>query len=136
MPDTLDKTSDAPLLYMYRNWVGMVLMEGFASAKFPFYLAADMGFFSFPAIANMPVYEDAPLNMLVLPKTGKSTNAVHRYRVVLATSGAFNSCNMRSNQLSPLKSFQAFARNAGEVAALKSSKAIAALDRAGTSSSH
>ena len=32
---------------------------------------------------------------------------------------------MRVNQLSPLKTFQASARNAGEVAALRSAKAIA-----------
>ena len=125
MRDTLDKTWDAPLPYLYRNLVGMVLMGGFASAKFPPQLADDMGFFPFPAIANVPRYEDAPLDVLVLPKTGKNTNAAHRFLVFLATSGALNSYNMRANQLSPLKSFQASAHNAGEVTALQSAKAIA-----------
>lgn len=123
--DTLDQTWDSPLPYLYRNLVGMVLMGGFASAKFPPQLADDMGFFPFPTVANVPRYEDAPLDVLVLPKTGKNTKAAHRFLVFLATSSALNHYNMRVNQLSPLKTFQASARNAGEVAALRSAKAIA-----------
>lgn len=125
MRDTLDKPWDAPLPYLYRNLVGMVLMGGFASAKFPPQLADDMGFFPFPSVvAHMPQYEDAPLDVLVLPKTGKNTNAAHRFLVFLAGSGVLNAYNARANQLSPLKSFQASAHNAGEVAALQSAKAI------------
>jgi multiple sugar transport system substrate-binding protein len=103
----------------------MVLMGGFASAKFPPQLADDMGFFPFPnVVATMPMYEDAPLDVLVLPKTGKNANAAHRFLVFLARSGVLNTYNARANQLSPLKSFQASAQNAGEVAALHSAKAI------------
>jgi multiple sugar transport system substrate-binding protein len=124
--DTQDKAWDAPLPLLYRNWVGMVLMGGFASAKFPPHLAQDIGFFPFPGIvANVPQYEDAPLDVLVLPKAGKNAEAAHRFLVFLATTGALNSYNARANQLSPLKSFQASALNAGEAAALKSAKAIA-----------
>ena len=124
--DTQDKLWDAPLPLLYRNWVGMVLMGGFASAKFPPQLAEDIGFFPFPVVvANVPHYEDAPLDVLVLPKAGRNANAAHRFFIFLATTGALNAYNVRANQLSPLKSFQASALNAGEVSALKSAKAIA-----------
>ena len=99
--DTQDKLWDAPLPLLYRNWVGMVLMGGFASAKFPPQLAEDIGFFPFPVVvANVPHYEDAPLDVLVLPKAGKNANAAHRSFILLATTGALNAYNVRANQLS------------------------------------
>ena len=126
MPETLEKSWDAPLPFLYRNLVGMVLMGGFASAKFPPQLAQDIGFFPFPAmVANVPQFEDAPLDVLVLPKSGKNPEAAKRFLLFLSQSAVLNTYNHKVNQLSPLRSFQASANNAEEVQTLQSAKAIA-----------
>ncbi|OYT90330.1 MAG: hypothetical protein CFE43_18940 [Burkholderiales bacterium PBB3] len=126
MPETLDKSWDAPLPFFYRNLVGVVLMGGFASAKFPPQLAQDIGFFPFPAMAaQVPQFEDAPLDILVLPRNGKNPEAAKRFLLFLSQSAVLNTYNNKVNQLSPLRSFQASDNNAGEVQALQSAKAIA-----------
>ncbi|OYU46630.1 MAG: hypothetical protein CFE44_01105 [Burkholderiales bacterium PBB4] len=126
MPETLDKTWDAPLPFLYRNMVGMVLMGGFASAKFPPQLASDIGFFPFPAmVQGVPQFEDAPLDVLVLPRSGKNPDAARKFLLFLSQSAALNTYNDKVQQLSPLKSFQPSEGNAQEVQTLQSAKAIA-----------
>ena len=125
LKETLDKPWDAPLPLLYRNKVGMVLMGGFASAKFPPQMADDIGFFPFPTlVANVPMAEDSPLDVLVLPKIGKNPDAATRFLLFLTNSSALNVYNAKVNQLSPLRSFRASSSNAGEVQALQSAKAI------------
>lgn len=74
LDQTLDSKWDSVLPFLYREHVGMVLLGGFAGAKFagtPF--ASDMGFFAFPRMqANIPTAEDAPLDVLVLPARGEN----------------------------------------------------------------
>lgn len=89
LPATLDQEWDRVLPYIYRNHVGMTLMGSFSAAKFPAPLAADMGFFAFPSYsADMPQYEEAPLDVLVLPATGTNRSARNRFLAYLAESGA------------------------------------------------
>jgi len=89
LPATLDQEWDRVLPYIYRNHVGMTLMGSFSAAKFPAPLAADMGFFAFPSYAaDMPQYEEAPLDVLVLPATGTNHSARNRFLAYLAESGA------------------------------------------------
>lgn len=89
LPATLDQEWDRVLPYIYRNHVGMTLMGSFTAAKFPAPLAADMGFFAFPSYsADMPQYEEAPLDVLVLPATGTNRSARNRFLAYLAESGA------------------------------------------------
>ena len=106
MPALTPQAWDAPLPYFYRGRVGMLLMGGFATAKFPKEMAPDIGFTPFvqitPGVARA---EDAPLDVLVLPKRGRNTAAVERFVAFLATSDALNRYNERLNRFSPLKTF-------------------------------
>ena len=86
---TIDQEWDRVLPYLYRNHVGMMLMGSFAAARFPQSIAADMGFFAFPALAPaMPLYEEAPLDVLVLPANGANPKARKRFLTYLAESDA------------------------------------------------
>ncbi|SFV11240.1 multiple sugar transport system substrate-binding protein [Pseudoduganella namucuonensis] len=86
---TMDQEHDRVLPYLYRNHVGMALTGSFIAAKFPDAVAADMGFFAFPSYApDMPAYEEAPLDVLVLPARGANPQARDRFLAFLAESGA------------------------------------------------
>lgn len=86
---TMDQEMDRVLPYLYRNRVGMVLTGSFIAARFPDALAADIGFFAFPAYSpSMPAYEEAPLDVLVLPAGGKNPAARKRFLTFLAESGS------------------------------------------------
>lgn len=86
---TMDQEMDRVLPYLYRNHVGMTLIGSFIAARFPEPIAADMGFFPFPAHAPaMPAYEEAPLDVLVLPAGSPNPGARNRFLAFLAESGA------------------------------------------------
>jgi multiple sugar transport system substrate-binding protein len=86
---TMDQETDRVMPYLYRNHIGMVLTGSFVAAKFPDALSADMGFFAFPSYSpEMPTYEEAPLDVLVLPAKGANPRARKRFLTFLAESGA------------------------------------------------
>lgn len=101
---TLDTEWDSVLPFLYRDQVGMVLLGGFAGAKFagnPF--ASDIGFFAFPRInTKIPTVEDAPLDVLVLPAKGENRATAHRFLAYLATEPALNLFNDAVGTISPL----------------------------------
>ncbi|GJI94982.1 ABC transporter substrate-binding protein [Duganella caerulea] len=86
---TMDQEMDRVLPYLYRDHVGMTLMGSFIAAKFPAAVAGDMGFFAFPDYTpGAPAYEEAPLDVLVLPARGLNPRARKRFLSFLAESGA------------------------------------------------
>jgi len=86
---TIELDHERVLPYLYRKQVGMMLMGSFIAAKFPAPIADDMGFFAFPSISHdMPQYEDAPLDVLVLPARAPNPHARKRFLTFLAESGA------------------------------------------------
>ncbi|WP_332852112.1 ABC transporter substrate-binding protein [Duganella sp. S19_KUP01_CR8] len=86
---TMDQEPERVPPYLYRDHVGMVLTASFVAAKFPAAVAADMGFFAFPSYTpNLPAYEEAPLDVLVLPARGLNASARNRFLAFLAESGA------------------------------------------------
>lgn len=101
---TLSTDWDSVLPFLYREQVGMVLLGGFAAAKFvgsPF--ANDIGFFAFPRInSKIPTAEDAPLDVLVLPASGENRATAHRFLRYLATQPALNRFNDAVGTISPL----------------------------------
>jgi multiple sugar transport system substrate-binding protein len=127
LPETTALGWDSPLPYLYRNQVGMVLMGGFSTAKFPPELADDIGFFPFPSLSTaMPQYEDAPLDIAVLPTRGKNADAANRFLSFLAHSDALNAYNKSLAKFSPLKSFTLReGNNSFELRNLRNAKAIA-----------
>lgn len=85
---TMNQDWDRVLPYVYRKQAGMMLMGTFAAARFPPGMADDMGFFAFPRYsAEMPMYEDAPLDVLILPATGVNRKARKRFITFLIESG-------------------------------------------------
>jgi multiple sugar transport system substrate-binding protein len=86
---TMEQEHERVLPYLYRDHVGMMLMGSFIAAKFPSSIANDMGFFAFPAmVPDMPAYEDAPLDVLVLPAKSPNPDARRRFLHFLVESGA------------------------------------------------
>lgn len=93
---------DNVLPYLYRNQVGMTLMGSFIASKFPAAIAPDMGFFAFPRYApDMPQYEEAPLDVLVLPARGENHRARARFLAFLADSGVLQRLNEVNQTVSP-----------------------------------
>lgn len=102
--ETNDLDWEGVLPYFYRNKVGMVLMGAFGAAKFPESLAEDIEFFPFPYPGinqTVPRYEEAPLDILVFPKTGKNPNATKRFIIFLSQNKALNQFNESINVISP-----------------------------------
>jgi multiple sugar transport system substrate-binding protein len=99
---TMDQDWDQVLPYVYRNQAGMVLMGSFVAAKFPADMRHDMGFFAFPRMApDMPMYEEAPLDVLVQPVGGKNPAARKRFLAFLADSGALARLQEANQTVSP-----------------------------------
>lgn len=88
---TMNQDWERVLPYLYRKQVGMMLMGAFAAARFPPEMAKDMGFFAFPRYgADMPMYEDAPLDVLILPANGVNRKARKRFITFLVQSGVLH----------------------------------------------
>ena len=95
---------DGVFPYLYRDQVGMVLMGGFAGAKIPANIKKEIGFFPFPhQVSKVPMTEEAPLDVLVLPAKGKNHRDAHRFLKFLAKPANLNAYNESVNQISPLK---------------------------------
>lgn len=86
---TLDQEMDRVLPYIYRDHVAMMLTGSFVAARFPKEIASDIGFFAFPSFTpDMPAYEEAPLDVLVLPAKSANPGTRKRFLAFLAESGA------------------------------------------------
>lgn len=110
MPEAMSLDWDGVFPYLYRRQVGMVLMGGFAAARFPAgagmgrQVTDDVGFFPFPKMnPNIPTYEDAPLDVLVLPSSGKNPAGANRLLRYLSKESVMNPYNQSVRQLSPRK---------------------------------
>jgi multiple sugar transport system substrate-binding protein len=67
----------------------MALMASSAASRFPAAIAADMGFFGFPRYStDVPNYEEAPLDVLVMPAAARNPRARKRFLTFLAESGS------------------------------------------------
>lgn len=118
LASTLDQEYDRVLPYVYRNHVGMTLAGSFVAARFPAAIAADMGFFSFPAITpGMPVYEEAPLDVLVLPSRGRHPAARDRFLAFLADTDALRRIAEADQTLAPFAGPVSSAVTLGEATA-------------------
>ncbi len=86
---TIDQEHERVLPYLYRHRVGMMLAGSFIAARFPAAIAPDMGFFAFPAVRpGLPIYQEAPLDVLVLPARGPHPKARQRFLAFLAEGDA------------------------------------------------
>jgi multiple sugar transport system substrate-binding protein len=104
LAETVAADWDRVLPFLYRERVGMVLLGGFAAAKFPGnLLAEDIGFFPFPRMSSkIPMFEEAPLDVLVLPSRGENRTAAHRFLRFLSNGTDLNRYNDAVSMFSPL----------------------------------
>ena len=102
LPASMGEDWEFALPFLYREKVGMILMGSFAGARFPASVAADMGFFAFPRMADgVPPTEEAPLDVLVLPARGQHLAARTRFLAFLGGGSALRELNDAQNTLSP-----------------------------------
>lgn len=93
---------DEVLPFLYRDVIGMSLMGAFSAVKFPPAMAADIGFFPFPQMTTPATYyEEAPLDVLVFPASGKNPAATAKFVRFLAENEAINRFNEATQVISP-----------------------------------
>ncbi len=80
--------------YISRRLGGMMLMGGFAAGQFPQAIRADLGWFPFPTLdPKLPPLEEAPLDLLVIPKhcaNPVGARAFLRHMAKASVQAAFN----------------------------------------------
>jgi len=73
------------LPYLYHNKAGMLLMGNFFLASVPETLSHDIGFFPFPTINPVAGrYEDAPIDVLIIPKQTENRDAAEQFMRFMA----------------------------------------------------
>ncbi len=92
------------LPYVSRGSVGMVLMGGFAAVQFPAAVRADLGFVRFPTLqSRVPLVENAPLDVLVLPAGSRRPQAAAAFLRHAARPAMLESLNNGMGLLPPLQ---------------------------------
>jgi len=90
------------LPFLYRNKGGMYLIGSFVLSKIPKNQKPDIGFFRFPQIdTSIPLYEEAPLNILFIPSQSKHKAAAKKVLSYFAQPDISNQINRASGYLSP-----------------------------------
>ena len=98
---TMEQEPERVMPYVYRDRVGMTLAGSFVASRFPAAIAANMGFFGFPNYSpGMPTYEEAPIDVLVLPARGLNPRARNRFLTFLAETGAMRKIAQADQTLS------------------------------------
>lgn len=98
--DTLDWTATLP--YLYRGKVGMALLGNFIVPKLSESDIKDIGFFRFPTIdPKIPYYEDAPMNLFMIPKSSKNKAAAKKFLAFLAQPASQTQINHALRQIPP-----------------------------------
>jgi len=90
------------LPYFYRKRGAMYLIGSFILSKMPERFKQDVGFFRFPQIdASIPLYEEAPLNILFIPSQSKHKSAAKKVLSFFAQPDVSYQLNQVSGYLSP-----------------------------------
>ncbi len=85
LPGSFERDWRQALPYVTRGHAGMVLMGNFVSLAFPAAVRPDLGFFPFPTLdARVPLIEDAPLDVLVIPRAARQKAAAREFLRYLA----------------------------------------------------
>jgi multiple sugar transport system substrate-binding protein len=78
-PDSARVDWDDVFPYMYRNEIAFTLAGNFVSSKLPNAMATSIGFMPFPKMSNIDDYEEAPMNVLIIPKSAKHIQNAERF---------------------------------------------------------
>ena len=90
------------LPYLYRDMGGMYLMGNIILSKIPQRIKSDIGFFRFPRISpSRPLYEEAPLDILFIPRQSKHKEAAKKVLAFFALPENLYQFNEAAGYLSP-----------------------------------
>lgn len=88
--------------FLYRRKAGMVLMGNFFVASIPEPVKNDIGFFPFPEIEkDIPRYEEAPMDVALIPENSKNKDEAKAFLAFLAQSENQAFMNQRLAKSSP-----------------------------------
>jgi len=88
--------------FLYREIGGMYLMGNIILSSIPDEIRPDIGFFRFPKInPSLPWHEEAPLDLLFIPKQSKHKNAAKKVLAFLARPEILYQYNKAAGYLSP-----------------------------------
>ena len=100
---TLDWQEVLP--FFYRKQMAFTLIGNFVSTAFPPEMVGDIGFMPFPNLStNMPLYEEAPLDVLIIPKLAKNQNDAQTFIKFMARADVQSQLNESLGFLPPNKS--------------------------------
>lgn len=99
-PGTTGQGWASVLPYLYRGEIGMALLGSFALTRVPAALRADIGFFGFPT-TGLPAYEEAPLDVLVVPAASRQQALAQDFLAFMARPEVLGPLAEATGQLSP-----------------------------------
>jgi len=90
------------LPFIYHNHAAMILIGNFVSGELANYLKDDFGFMPFPIIdPNVPLYEDAPLDIVMVPSNTKISDGLKGLVSYMASSPFQSQYNQGMGMISP-----------------------------------
>jgi len=102
MPNSSKETYLSVLPLLYRNIGGMYLIGNMILSKIPHSVRSKIGFFRFPQIKpSIPMFEEAPLDVLFIPKQSKHKKAAKKVLAFLAKPEHQFRLNKAAGYLSP-----------------------------------
>jgi multiple sugar transport system substrate-binding protein len=88
--------------YLYHQKAGMTLIGNFFTSSVPQALGDDFRFFRFPIVNDeMKVYEEAPLDLLIVPAYANLTSTVEKLLLLFASKEVQEELNEVSGMISP-----------------------------------
>jgi len=80
--------------FLYQGKAAMYLIGNFITPMFPAEVAGNMDFFQFPVInPDVPMYEDAPTDMIAIPSKAKNKKDARKFLKFVANAKAIRSIN-------------------------------------------
>ncbi len=88
--------------FLYNGEAAMYLIGNFITPQIPADVVDNVGFFQFPVIdANVPMYEDAPIDTLHIPSRASNKEDAGRFLAFVAQPDVQRDLNVAINQLPP-----------------------------------
>lgn len=88
--------------FLYQGEAAMYLIGNFITPQIPADVVDNVGFFQFPVIdANVPMYEDAPIDTLHIPSRATNKEDARRFLAYVAQPDVQRDLNVAINQLPP-----------------------------------
>ncbi|WP_077342764.1 ABC transporter substrate-binding protein [Pseudocolwellia agarivorans] len=93
---------DEAMPFLYHHLAGMTLIGNFFTGRMPESLKDDFDFFRFPIIDdNVPIYEEAPLDVFMLPHYTKITPTIERFLTFISSTKFQESLNHQLGMIPP-----------------------------------